>query len=173
MRKGFLILVIGLITVKFVSAQNDYLAAFQEKWGHSKPYLLKIAQKMPAKHYDFKPTDRQMTFKEQLLHIRENMLKLSHAYIDQNQPFQDTINNPETVPKTQTIQLVDEAFEKVDDIVAKVEKKDLATQVDFFEGTKTKLQILNLIQDHVSHHRGQIIVYLNLKGLEPPDYVGW
>jgi uncharacterized damage-inducible protein DinB len=54
-----------------------------------------------------------------------------------------------------------------------MDKDDLSTQVDFFAGPKTKLQILNIIQDHVTHHRGQLIVYLNLKGIKPPEYVGW
>lgn len=171
MRKGFLILVIGLIIGKVTSAQNDYLPAFQEKWGNSKPYLLKIARKMPARHYDFKPTDRQMTFKAQLLHIRENMLKLSQRYIQEGS-FEDTVE-PGQLSKTQTINLLIKAFDEVKATVKQVEPNDLNTTVDFFKGRKTKLQVLNLIQDHVTHHRGQLIVYLNLKGLEPPDYVGW
>jgi uncharacterized damage-inducible protein DinB len=31
--------------------------------------------------------------------------------------------------------------------------------------------MLNILQDHVTHHRGQIIVYLNLKGIEAPEKV--
>lgn len=173
MKKFTVILFSLLILTEFAKSQEDPVSAFQVKWANSKPYLLTIAKKMPAKHYDFKPTDRQMSFKDQLLHIRENMLKLSHAYIDPSQTFQDTIDQPEDLNKAQTIRLLGEAFEEVEDIVGEVEKKDLATQVDFFEGTKTKLQILNLVQDHVTHHRGQIIVYLNLKGFKPPEYVGW
>lgn len=155
------------------SQKKDVISAFREKWDNSKPYLLKIAKKMPAEHYDFKPVARQMTFREQLLHTRENMLKLSHRYIAEDQSFQDTIDQPEQLTKGETIKLLDNAFNEVDEIANNLEKNDLATKVDFFEGTKTKLQILNLIQDHVTHHRGQIIVYLNLKGFEPPEYVGW
>jgi len=154
------------------SQQTDVLSAFREKWDNSEPYLLKIAKRMPAENYDFKPVDRQMTFQEQLLHIRENMLGLSEEYLLQQPSSPDTLK-PQNLTKKETIRLLDKAFDAVDQMVGSLEEQDLATQVNFFEGTKTKLQILNLIQDHVTHHRGQIIVYLNLKGLEPPDYVGW
>lgn len=170
-------LVLVVLAVTFFAkpnlAQNEFFSAFQQKWDNSRSYLLKIAKKIPADHYSFKPTDRQMTFRRQLLHIRENMLKLSYRYIADRQSFQDTIDNPERMPKAQVIHSLREAFHAVNKTVKRVEKKDLTTKVDFFKGTKTKLQVLNLIQDHVTHHRGQLIVYLNLKGYEPPDYVGW
>lgn len=169
-----LLLICSLLLPTLASAQQkEVISAFQEKWDNSEPYLLTIAKKMPAEDYDFKPTDRQMTFREQLLHTRENMLKLSHRYIAKDQSFEDTIAHPQQLTKARTIKLLDQAFKAVDEIVGNLEKGDLASKVDFFEGTKTKLQILNLIQDHVTHHRGQIIVYLNLKGLKPPEYVGW
>ena len=172
MKECCLTLVLGLVLGFTGFAQSDVISAFQVKWENSKPYLLKIAKRMPAEHYDYKPMERQMTFKEQLLHIRENMLKLSHAYIAEKK-FTDTIRNPGTLTKEETIRKLSSAFDEVSEIVANIEKNELSTEVDFFAGTKTKLQILNLIQDHVTHHRGQIIVYLNLKGIEPPDYVGW
>ena len=154
-------------------AQETFLSAFQIKWANSKTYLLKIARKMPAKHYDYKPVDRQMSFKEQLLHIRENMLWLSNRYVAGDTTYQaDNIKAGKTGKKA-TIPLLASAFEAVDSIVGRLKQKDLKTKVNFFAGPKTKLQILNLLQDHVTHHRGQLIVYLNLKGIKPPDYVGW
>jgi len=49
----------------------------------------------------------------------------------------------------------------------------LDRQVKFFAGPMTIRQILLLLHDHQSHHLGQVIVYLRLKGIKPPDYVGW
>lgn len=34
-------------------------------------------------------------------------------------------------------------------------------------------QVLDTARDHLAHHRGQAIVYLRLKGVEPPLYVGF
>ncbi|NJL74904.1 MAG: hypothetical protein HC892_07620 [Saprospiraceae bacterium] len=30
-----------------------------------------------------------------------------------------------------------------------------------------------LMNDHLTHHRAQMIVYLRLKDVQPPKYVGW
>jgi len=148
------------------------ISAFRIKWENAKPYVVKMARKMPARHYGYKPTDCQMTFKEQLLHIRENMLWLRHGYMVGDTAYEDT-TQPVEVNKEATIKLLGSAFDTVGKIVSKTNKKDLKDSVDFFAGPKSKLQTLNLIQDHVTHHQGRLIVYLNLKGLEPPDYVGW
>ena len=58
-------------------------------------------------------------------------------------------------------------------IVKNTPDEELKEIVDFFAGPKSNLQILNLLQDHVTHHRGQLIVYLNLNEIEPPKYSGW
>ena len=65
-------------------AQNDGISAFLLKWENSKNYLLEIAEAMPEANYNFKPTERQMSFKEQLLHIRQNMVWLSESYFMEN-----------------------------------------------------------------------------------------
>ena len=59
------------------------------------------------------------------------------------------------------------------EIIKNTPDKELKETLDFFAGPKSKLQILSLLQDHVTHHRGQLIVYLNLNEIEPPRYSGW
>jgi uncharacterized damage-inducible protein DinB len=44
----------------------------------------------------------------------------------------------------------------------KTNDAELSQKQFFFVGPKSKLQILNLMQDHHTHHRAQILVYLNL-----------
>jgi len=75
--------------------------------------------------------------------------------------------------KSETITLLSEAFDNARKSIEKTPEAGLAETIDFFAGQKSKLQILNLLQDHVTHHRGQIIVYLNLKAIDPPSYSGW
>ena len=78
-----LILFILMVNSNLI-AQNDGVSAFLLKWENSKNYLLEIAEAMPEANYNFKPTERQMSFKEQLLHIRQNMLWLSETYFMEN-----------------------------------------------------------------------------------------
>lgn len=153
-------------------AQNSTpKGAFLEKWDNSKHYLVAIAELMPEEFYDFKPTERQRSFKEQLLHIKQNMDWLSGNYFSSEE--NKKVNADLIVSKDETITLLIEAFDKSYELIKQSSDEDLEETVEFFAGLKSKLQILNLLQDHVSHHRGQLIVYLNLKNLEPPKYVGW
>lgn len=170
MKNTLSFLVIVLISCYHVFGQEDPISAFQIKWENSKQYLIDVAEAMPEESYSYKPTSHQMTFKEQLLHIRRNMLWLSHDYIAEKE-WKETDHNE--LSKEETIRLLAAAFDEVSEIVSQMVQNDLNEKVEFKAGVKTRLQILNLIQDHVSHHRGQLIVYLNLQGIEPPKYVGW
>lgn len=159
------------ITSTIMAQQTTVKTAWLEKWDNSKEYLIGIAEAMPEEYYDFKPTERQMTFKEQLLHIKGNMDWLSTTYFSENEFDRSTQEQPKT--KKETIYLIDLAFQQASHIIATTPEEEFADMVDFFAGPKSKIQILNLLQDHVSHHRGQLIVYLNLKDVEPPKFVGW
>lgn len=164
-------LVCILISTTTMAQQTTLKEAWLEKWENSQNYLIGIAEAMPEADYNFKPTERQMSFKEQVLHIKGNMDWLSNTYFTTLGVERKKEALPET--KEETIALIRAAFNKAKNIITSVSEESLSETVDFFAGPKSKIQILNLLQDHVSHHRGQLIVYLNLKGVEPPSYVGW
>ena len=69
--------------------------------------------------------------------------------------------------------MLNDSFEESSEIIKNTPDEELTSVIDFFAGSKSKIQILNLLQDHVTHHRGQLIVYLNLMNIIPPKYVGW
>ena len=166
------ILLIVILTSAFAKAQQDTpIAAFLEKWLNSKNYLVEMAEAMPEGKYDFKPTERQKTFREQLLHIKGNMDWLSTTYFEKEKKA-DSKEKIYT-SKAEVIKAITEAFDNTAKIIKMATPEELKEIVDFFAGPKTKLQILNLLQDHVTHHRGQLIVYLNLNDIKPPKYRGW
>lgn len=151
-----------------INAQNDVLSAFLLKWENSKNYLIELAEAMPEASYNYKPTERQMSFQEQLIHIKGNMDWLSSKYFSGEKSEKIDLKS-----KIEIINHLKVSFDKVSEIIKNTPLNDLNTEVEFFAGPKSKLQILNLLQDHVTHHRGQLIVYLNLNNIEPPKYRGW
>ena len=112
-----------------------------------------------------------MSFKEQLVHIKSNMDWLSNTYFTDVEFKREKTVLPTT--KTETIALITEGFDNASLLIAATPEERLIETVDFFAGPKSKLQIINLLHDHVTHHRGQLIVYLNLNEIEPPSYSGW
>ena len=154
-----------------IAQQFSAKEAFLEKWENSKNYLIAIAEAMPEEDYDFKPTERQRSFKEQLLHISGNINWLSTSYFSKTE-FKK-VPADTSVSKAEILVQLSDVFNNASTTVKSTPDDELSTTVDFFAGIKSKLQILNLLQDHVTHHRGQLVVYLNLKNIEPPQYVGW
>ncbi|XLS29394.1 DinB family protein [Flavobacteriaceae bacterium M23B6Z8] len=163
------ILIVILFVPLFMFSQDSPITAFLIKWENSKNYLAEIAAAMPNEFYDYKPSERQMTFEEQLIHIQGNMNWLGTTYFDQA----SLPEKPKIFTKESLIAYLNSSFDAVRDAIQNTPEEQLKEKVDFFAGRKSKLQILNLLQDHVTHHRGQLIVYLNLKNITPPRYSGW
>lgn len=170
MKKSVFILIL-LATVPGFAQQPEVKGAFLEKWENSKNYLLEIAALMPEGQYDFKPTERQRSFREQLLHIKGNMDWLSTTYFTSSEYKKGGDSVPTS--KSETIESLRAAFDTTASRIEATSEENLKETINFFAGEKSKLQILNLLQDHVTHHRGQLVVYLNLVDVKPPRYVGW
>ncbi|GAC1387276.1 MAG: hypothetical protein NVSMB45_17000 [Ginsengibacter sp.] len=149
---------------------NDSLVSqLSVKWANAKDYTLKLAALMPESEYDFKPVKDEMSFKEQLLHIRQNILWISGTYLFVKVPEK---KDPKEMNKAAVIKSVNDAYDegmKAHNITS----SQLDETVKFFAGPKSRRQMLILMHDHQTHHAGQLIVYLRLKGIKPPDYVGW
>ena len=154
-----------------IFSQQFVVDTFVEKWDNSKTYLVQMVEAMPDDKYDFKPTEREMSFKEQVFHILQNMDWLSTTYFSKEKYTKNDFANISTKP--QLIAQINASFDNAKSKITTNKDLNLSEKVDFFAGPKTKLQILNLMQDHVTHHRGQMIVYLNLCQIQPPKYVGW
>ncbi|MEM7185097.1 MAG: DinB family protein [Bacteroidota bacterium] len=170
MKNRFFIFIL-FTTMSTAAQQATVKGAFLEKWENSKTYLIDIADQMPEEHFDFKPTEQQRTFQEQLLHIKGNIDWLSGSYFSSSEYKKEAL--PETLTKAETLELLKASFEAAAVLIEATSEETLSDTVSFFAGPKTKLQILNLLQDHVTHHRGQLLVYLNLKDIKPHRYVGW
>jgi len=168
-KKWFIIALFLLCNSIF--AQVEVVSTFVEKWDNSKDYLVAVAQAMPEDKYDYKPTAREMSFREQLFHIQDNLNWLSITHFSEIK-----YDNKEVfkgLSKAQIILNIIASFDAAKARIQNIKEAELSQKVDFFAGPKSKLQILNLMQDHVTHHRAQILIYLNLNQIQPPKYVGW
>ena len=165
-----LVLIYLFLVSNLVSAQ-EIIPTFLEKWQNSKNYLIEVAKSMPEEKYNYKPTEREMTFAKQLLHIKANIDWLSSTYISNDPKKEKELD--ENLSKTAIIAELEKSFDTCYALISKTKSNTLNDKVEFFAGPKTKFQILNLLQDHVTHHRAQILVYLNLNDVKPPKYIGW
>jgi uncharacterized damage-inducible protein DinB len=169
-----------LVFLLFVSVQSmaqDQILLVQshaEKLKNAKEYTLKLAEIMPETDYDFRPVPEEMSFKEQIVHIGKNLYWLSSTFISETPDLnknQSVIAKDMT--KDQVIDFVSGAYEFAGQAIMNLGSESLSKEFAFSGKKLNKFQFLNLIQDHQTHHRAQLIVYLRLKMLSPPNYIGW
>ena len=154
-----------------LSAQTGFLDDYKLKWKNVTEYTMEFAQVMPEDNYGYTPTKIEMTYREQLKHIAGNMIWLCSSYLD-GEPFSiDPIKTGNS--KKEIIAMMEKAFKYANETIAGMTEKDLDETVEFFAGKMTRRRILFLLTDHVTHHRGQLVVYLRLNNIEPPNYRGW
>lgn len=153
-------------------ADSLFMDAIILKLQRAKDYTLRVATLMPGEKYSYKPSPDEMSFGEQLLHISANMGWLCSSYLDgPENPV--SASDKKAANKEEVITVVSAAYEYAIKVLQSFNLKHLSNHVTFFAGPMNKLQIINLLNDHQTHHRGQLIVYLRLNGIKPPDYVGW
>ena len=171
MLKHFLLFLLACTFTTFLHSQATYLKEYQQKWANNKAYTLELAEAMPEEFYTYRPSEEQRTFQEQLLHIVSNMTWLSSSYLGGVKVEADLKKKDYT--KAEVIDIMTKAFELAGDAIEKLPAEELETIVKFFAGPMSKRQIMVLMNDHLVHHRGQVITYARLKGVKPPSYRGW
>lgn len=154
------------------SVDHLFLDAAHTKLRHAKEYTLSVASLMPPEYYQFRPSPEEMTFGEQLLHLSANLGWLSSTYL-MNEENPINKGDMKVMRKDSVIAVVSRAYDYAEKVLRQFPATALKENVTFFAGPMNKLQIINLVNDHQTHHRAQMLVYLRLKNITPPQYVGW
>ncbi len=160
-----------LLAAAHLPGQTAFLEEAQQKWENAAAYTLELAELMPDSAYAYRPVPEVRTFEEQLLHAARNMNWLTSSYLGGEKTDKDLERTGR--PKEEVIAILEETLSMAAEAIAKLTAEQLDEQVDFFAGPMSKRQILLLLNDHLTHHRGQAIIYLRMVGGTPPRYRGW
>ena len=151
-----------------ISPNNQYLINdYITKWENNKAYTLGVLEAMPEEYYDFKPTDEVKSFKEQAAHVVD-AFNFQMEFLGY-----PNLAKVDKTSKATVIQSYTEIFDVIIAHIKTLKPNDLQEEIEPFYGTSTKSRMLNLMDNHLAHHRGQLTIYLRLKGVKPPRYVGW
>ncbi|WP_025762033.1 DinB family protein [Dyadobacter tibetensis] len=173
----FRILVIALLTIPNLGhAQIKELDPFLQdelyRWENARKYTLAVLHAMPEAQYTFKPTPEEMDFRNQAAHLADNILWLTSKFVSkETAPL--SVNSFQGTTKAQLIDLVMQTFDYGAEGFRNLDPLRLAEEIDFAGQKMSRRRIIFLINDHLTHHRAQMIVYLRLQGITPPKYVGW
>jgi uncharacterized damage-inducible protein DinB len=123
---------------------------------NSKNYTLAVLEAMPEKFYASKPAETEMNFLELMHHIAYG-IKWYWDNAAGNKPEW----NPPPVKKgkEEVVKYLEQAYDALKKTIEKEEKLTNDTIKGFYATI-----------DHITHHRGQAVVYLRYKSIEPPEY---
>ena len=158
-----------------LNAQEDvFIREYLERLENSRKYLLLVAESMPEDKYGFKATPESMSFAENLMHIGWAMDWHSRSLMGGRKARDwntDTELKVDAKSKEDMILKIDDTFDKTIEFISNFDVNKLGERLDYFGSDRTKRQVLLLLADHITHHRGQMLIYLRLNGLKPPRYV--
>lgn len=153
-------------------AADAFIAESLKKWDNATQYTLEVARAMPRESFGFRATPEEMAFAAQLDHIAQNMTWLAGDFLT-GKPFAHPLKDKKERSPAETLEVLTAALAFAREAIAATEAATLDITKDFFAGPMTRRQIIALMHDHHTHHRGELVVYLRLKGIKPPRYRGW
>jgi uncharacterized damage-inducible protein DinB len=124
---------------------------------NSRNYTLAVADIMPENEYESKPNGPAWNFRELMNHIAYGIEWWQDNYIKQTEKSWDPPAARTT--KKQTIAYLRQAYDALQNTL---NSEDL---------NEDKIQGFHATTDHITHHRGQAIIYLRCRGIEPPEYI--
>ena len=164
--------IFGISGIQLQAQDSLFLKETLQKWQNAASYTLEVAQGMPFEKFDFKPMDEERSFGQQLVHIGENMTWLAGDYLAK-QKFNHPLKGKKELTPVEIIELLNASLAFAQEAIAHTSPDSLSVTKSFFAGPMSRRQIIALMHDHHTHHRGQLLVYLRLNGIKAPKYRGW
>jgi uncharacterized damage-inducible protein DinB len=171
---GFIFTIICLSAIVVVPGQSFAQTTMEEfvaKWDNSKQFTLEVVDKMPDNLLDYKPDPGAMSFKEQVTHLSAVIVMISSNFLKGGDPGFAADAKPAT--KAELRAFVEKCYDYGKKSVAGLSDADRAEKVEIFGSQATRRQVIALMDDHTTHHRGAAVSYIRANGIEPPAYRGW
>lgn len=145
---------------------------FMSKWDHSKKFTIDVLNAMPDAGMDYKTDPEAMSFKEQIHHIGSAIVGISQGLLMGGDASALKID-VSTASKAELADFVDKAYEYGKAAMAGLNADQASEQVDAFGNELSRRQVMAMMDDHSTHHRGATIAYLRSNGVTPPAFVGF
>lgn len=165
---------LSLLTVPAL-AQSTIKDALVKHWKTSSDFTIAIAKLMPADGYEFKPVPEELTFGQVLIQVaRANLGACAFASGSKRPDVPAALveeeNGKRVSDKDSIVQFLSSSFDFCNQAVAAMTPEKLDAIVGPPNRKMTGFEWLWAYFTHTAHHRGQLEVYLRLKGIKPPDY---
>jgi hypothetical protein len=168
------LLLVAVLAIPAI-AQTSVKDALVKHWKTTGEFTIAVAKLMPADQYGYKPVPAELSFSQVVVQIAgANIGACANASGMTRMTIPPTIAEAlkaeKDVDKATAVQFLTETFDYCNKAVESMTPEKMDAVVG---GTRkmTGFEWLWAYFTHTAHHRGQLEVYLRLKGIKPPDYV--
>jgi uncharacterized damage-inducible protein DinB len=161
------LLCVALISAASLFAGKDLVT---KQWQSVAKYYMEAANMMPAEHFTFKPTKEIFSYAQQILHVAGANFYFAAMAKGEKSPKPREAFKAEGKSKKEVIALLKESFAYGMKVIESMSGEQLKSRKEFAGKKHSLATILLFCCEHAVHHRGQMIIYLRLKGIKPPKY---
>lgn len=128
--------------------------------------LIGAAEKMPAEHYGYAPTDGIRNFGQLVGHVADAQYLFCSPVAGTPNPAPGVEKSKHS--KDELVAALKDAFAYCDKAYASLTDANAAELVKFFGGERTKLNVLSFSFMHNYEHYGNMVTYMRMKNIVPP-----
>ncbi len=158
---------------KAAQPTRAFIEEIVEEVRHSRAYTIDFAMAMPEEKYSFRPVPEVRSFGQQMVHIAEANGSIMEWHVEgkKNPSWPYSGDGKERVTsKADVIVQLNASYDYIQKGLSQMTDERLQDLLQTEAGELSRHWGLHLILDHATHHRGQIVVYLRLNGIRPPEY---
>ena len=162
-------LVVFLRSLKANSGNAD---AMRAHWKHLSHIFTQVVAAMPEDKYDFRPTKKNSSFRDLVMRAIEdnytNMGYVAGKSRQESEEFAQTYKNITT--RAGILDALEDSYDYGDMVLADLNDQNASDMVTGTGGERTTRvgAALRAFEDNMDHY-GNLIVYLRLNGIVPPD----
>ena len=140
------------------------------EWTRARDWTQEYIAKMPEGSFGFKPVPEVRSFAEQMLHLAYWNFGFTAKAFGRTSPYQEAdLMRDDFRAKAQLSKVVAESYDFVISGLRGLLDDQLDEPLTMRDGTtKLRIERINDAYEHQTHHRGQTVIYLRLKSVEPP-----
>jgi hypothetical protein len=169
--RKLMLIVLGGACALPAQSPNPLSAEVKWMYGTIKNNLTKLADKMPAENYSFRPTPDVETFARRIAHIAEANMSVCTGLNGERKP----LGAASKTSKAELVAALKESFAYCDHVFDALTDKTAVETVSSRlggpfppEATRSRLATLYNLVRHSNEMYGYMAVYLRLNGVTPP-----
>jgi uncharacterized damage-inducible protein DinB len=157
-------------------AQTTIAPALVDHWKKSADFTVAVAKAMPAESYNFRPSPEEMSFGHVIAHIAAANAGACAIASGGQRPAapaglaEKLRDEKSDVDRETALSYLTTSFDFCNKAVDSMTPAKLDAKVGPANRQMTGFEWLWSYFTHTAHHRGQVEVYLRVKGIKPPDY---